>query len=104
MTYRLLKTKRFKKDFKLLDKPIAERIDKALDDLIIGNPYKETGPLQGPFRCKRKFRKGKYRVILTICEECMNKGDCRIVNGCQGSKHSRNDIILLWIDLREDVY
>ena len=104
MTYRLLKTNRFEKDFKGLDRPIGERINATLSDLVAGNPYKQTGTLHGPYQCKRKLVVGKHRVILVICEECMNKKECRTVNGCEGKNHSRDNIILLWVALREDVY
>jgi len=83
------------KDISRLDKPIRLRIDKALVEIRDGDPYGGTKSLDVPLRCKRSLRIGKFRVILTICEECMNKSNCRTANQCANLKHSRDDLLSL---------
>lgn len=104
MTYQLRATRRFGKDIKALDPPVRARIDAALIELTQGAPYKSTKRLHGALRCKRTLRVGKYRVVLTICDECLNTANCRAANMCERENHSRNDILLHWLDVREGVY
>lgn len=84
--YALLQTNDFARQLADLPRRESDRISKKLVDLE-STPLRNTTLLYPPFRGRRRFRVGDYRVIFTICEECRKDGFQEDVGcgGCPGT-------------------
>jgi mRNA interferase RelE/StbE len=70
MTYNIIFTEKAKKEFKKLDKPIKQQIEKFLDKLVNrDDPYTLGSPLEGNLSSFWKFRVGDYRLIAEIQDD-----------------------------------
>ncbi|MCI0329960.1 MAG: type II toxin-antitoxin system RelE/ParE family toxin [candidate division Zixibacteria bacterium] len=65
MTYRILFTRRAKKDYEALPDAIRPRILAALDE-IVRAPFEEGKPLKGEFKGCFSHRMGNYRIVYQI--------------------------------------
>lgn len=70
MTYNIIFTEKAKKEFKKLDKPIKQQIEKFLDKLVNrDDPYTLGSPLEENLSSFWKFRVGDYRLIAEIQDD-----------------------------------
>jgi mRNA interferase RelE/StbE len=84
LTYRLLFTRRAKKDYEALPEAVRPRVLAALDE-IARAPFEEGKPLKGELKGCFSHRMGNYRIVYQI--------------------HAKQIIILiLTIAHRKDVY
>jgi len=101
--FRAYQTEEFEKRFGKLDKSVRERVLKGIGRLL-DDPARGSKLLQEPFKGKRSFRQGDYRVILSICEEC-RKNDWKAHNSCNGCEgRPDRSVILFTIGHRKNVY
>jgi mRNA interferase RelE/StbE len=82
LTYNLLFKQSAKKDLEKLPKHIAQRILKKIQETLLKSPY-SFPLLKGRFEGLRKLKVGKYRVVYQL---------------------SNQDIFIVYIDHRKDVY
>jgi mRNA interferase RelE/StbE len=68
MTYRLRFTPAVKKQISKLDKPVALRIKRYLENLDLTNPRSSGKPLAGDTALWR-YRVGDYRILASISDE-----------------------------------
>jgi mRNA-degrading endonuclease RelE of RelBE toxin-antitoxin system len=102
--YKCHKTTEFGKTFRKLDKEAQRMVDKTIQDALFLQPYDSKRLVSPEFRGKRSVRKGDYRIIFAICEECRKLGDVRI-NRCENcDDHSLNDVILFVCGHRKHIY
>ena len=98
------KTAEFVKAFRKLDKNAQKSIDKAIQEVLSLWPYESKRLVSPEFRGKRSFRKGDYRIVFAVCEECRAM---RLVhmNACKNcDTHSISDIILFVCGHRKHIY
>ena len=80
----------FHKNFAKLDRPVQERVQELVGN-ILEDPFYNSEFLKGAqFRGKRKRRAGSYRVSYAICQECRQQGHVRF-NDCVDCKQCTND-------------
>jgi len=68
MTYRLRFTPAVNKQISKLDRPVATRIQRYLENLDLTNPRSAGKPLAGDDGFWR-YRVGDYRILATISDE-----------------------------------
>jgi mRNA-degrading endonuclease RelE of RelBE toxin-antitoxin system len=102
--YTICKTAEFSKAFRKLDKNTQKIIDKTIQFELTLQPYESKRLVASEFRGKRSFRKGDYRIIFAVCEECRLMGLVHL-NACENcNKHATNDIILFVCGHRKHIY
>lgn len=96
--YRIFQSEDFSKTFrkktrknKVLKKTIISTIDK-----LRNNPYRSSERMEANHKGKRRIWAGKYRIMYSICQECVELGDQHYNNchGCDGTGHPEGDVIL----------
>jgi len=71
---------------------------------IVRDPYKVSVFLKGDLKGKRKFRKGRVRIVFAICEECRRLGHQQI-NQCVDCDEIPNNAIKVFdVGLRGQIY
>ena len=89
---------------RIFDKKAQKIVDKTIQDALFFQPYESKRLVSPEFRGKRSLRKGDYRIIFAVCEECRKLGDVRI-NRCENcDEHALNDIILFVCGHRKHIY
>ena len=68
MTYRLRFTPAVNKQISKLDRPVATRIKRYLENLDLTNPHSSGKPLAGD-KSFWRYRVGDYRILAIISEE-----------------------------------
>jgi len=102
--YRCHKTAEFDRAFRKLDKGVQELLDKTIQDVLFRQPYESKRLVSPENRGKRSLRRGDYRIIFAVCEECR---EMRLVhmNACENcDAHSTSDIILFVCGHRKHIY
>ena len=102
LQYRPYATERFNKSMSQLDRPVQQRVDKAVGE-ITTNPY-ASDLLKIPLKGKRDYRIGDYRIIFAICEECRRENWVEFNRCSECKKHGRNDFILFDAGHRGRIY
>jgi mRNA-degrading endonuclease RelE of RelBE toxin-antitoxin system len=103
-SYRCHKTIQFSKAFRKLDKRAQKEIDKGIIEVLLLAPFESKKLVSPELRGKRSLRKGDYRIIFAMCEECRKLGEVR-VNHCDNcQEHSANCIILFDCGHRKHIY
>lgn len=97
-------TDAFRGDILRMDNKMRKRIDKAIVEVLLENPYKSKRVVSQEHKGKRTHRVGDYRIIFAICEECRKFGFATLV-GCKDcKKHGSNHIILFSVSRRNIAY
>ena len=64
------KTVEFERAFRKLDKSAQKIVNQIIQEVLFKEPYESKRLVSPELRGKRSLRKGDYRVIFSICEEC----------------------------------
>jgi mRNA-degrading endonuclease RelE of RelBE toxin-antitoxin system len=104
LRYRCQQTVEFTKVFHKLDKNAQKLIDKAIQEILVLQPYESKRLVSPEFRGKRSLRTGDYRIIFAVCEECRALGEVH-VNKCENCyEHRTSDVILFVCGHRKHIY
>jgi mRNA-degrading endonuclease RelE of RelBE toxin-antitoxin system len=102
--YQCYETTEFSKAFRKLNKNAQEIVDKTIQDGLLLQPYKSKRLVSPKLKGKRSLRRGDYRIIFAVCEECRAM---RLVhmNACKNcDTHNISDIILFVCGHRKRIY
>jgi mRNA-degrading endonuclease RelE of RelBE toxin-antitoxin system len=103
-SYNLYKTDVFVKSFRKLDRNVQKMLDSTIKNTLSAAPF-ETKKLVSPeLKGKRSLRKGDYRIIFAVCEECTKLNEARL-NRCENcSRHEPSDIVIFMCGHRKHIY
>jgi mRNA-degrading endonuclease RelE of RelBE toxin-antitoxin system len=97
-------TTEFSKAFHKLDKNAQKLIDKAIQEILVLQPYESKRLVSHEFKGKRSLRKGDYRIIFAVCEECRTLGEVYL-NKCENCyEHKASDVVLFVCGHRKHIY
>lgn len=85
------------------DPALYRRVEDAIRELA-RNPRSLSVFLKGEFKGKRKFRKGRIRIVFAICEECRRLGHLQINQCVDCDEIPSNAIKIFDIGLRGQIY
>ena len=88
-------TRTFEKALKKLDKRDRQRIEKAVEQVVL-EPYRNSKFMTGRYKGKRSKRVGSIRILYVVCEECFEKGHMRY-NQCVDCKNKPLKKILFYL-------
>jgi mRNA-degrading endonuclease RelE of RelBE toxin-antitoxin system len=104
INYQCSKTAEFTKAFRKLDKNAQNVLDKTIHEELMLQPYESKRLVSPELRGKRSFRKGDYRIVFAVCEECRAMHLVHM-NACKNCEtHSVSDIILFACGHRKHIY
>lgn len=104
LLYTLNKTDTFVKSFRKLDGNVQEMLDKTVRDALSMEPFKTKRLVSPELKGKRSLRKGDFRIIFSICQECRKLGETRINNCTDCQMHEENNIIIFDCRRRKHAY
>jgi mRNA-degrading endonuclease RelE of RelBE toxin-antitoxin system len=79
-------------------------LDTTIQDVLFNQPYETKRLVSIQYRGKRSLRRGDYRIIFAVCEEC-RKLDQVHLNNCKNCmKHGTNDIVMFTCGHRKHIY
>jgi mRNA-degrading endonuclease RelE of RelBE toxin-antitoxin system len=94
----------FDKAFRKLDKSAQKIIDRMIKEELSLEPYESKRLVSPELRGKRSIRKGDYRIIFAICQECKKLHEDRI-NNCYGCKrYGTNNVMIFLCGHRKRIY
>ena len=88
---------------------LKQQLEKTINQLH-SDPYRNSKKMAGNFRGKRRIHVGKFRILYSICEECIKLEEYQFnkCHGCQflidRSGHPDFDIILQTFLPRKEDY
>ncbi|MGA2681878.1 MAG: hypothetical protein ABSF44_08775 [Candidatus Bathyarchaeia archaeon] len=98
------KTVEFDKTLRKLHKPVQKLIDKIIQEVLFLEPYESERLVSPKFKGKRSLRKGDYRVIFAICEECRKLHEDRINNCYDCNQYGSNNVMIFLCGHRKHIY
>jgi mRNA-degrading endonuclease RelE of RelBE toxin-antitoxin system len=102
--FQCLKTVEFERAFRKLDKPAQKQVDQIIQEVLFTEPYESKKLVSPELKGKRSLRKGDYRVIFSICEECKKLHEDRI-NNCFGcNRYETNNVMIFLCGHRNHIY
>jgi mRNA-degrading endonuclease RelE of RelBE toxin-antitoxin system len=102
--YKCNKTDEFEKAFRKLDTPVQKTIQKTIEEVLFRQPYASKKLISAEHKGKRSLRKGDYRILFAVCEECVKLREVDI-NRCKSCQsHGTNDVMIFTVGHRKKIY
>lgn len=104
LSYQCCKTAEFSKAFRKLDNNVQEVIENVIQDVLLRQPYESKRLVSPQLKGKRTLRKGDYRILFAICEECRKQHEERINNCRDCGRYEANSIMVFLCGSRKHIY
>ncbi len=102
--YKCRKTAEFEKAFRKLDMSVQKMLGKTVEEVLSTQPYESKRLVSAELRGRRSLRKGDYRIIFAVCEECRKLQESYLNNCKTCNKHETNAVMLFTCGHRKHIY